>query len=216
MTTTPDCVTFRRLPRSDRMMLPDASVARWPPPQKTAAAPVPSAGFRFVVAEPARLVTANADVERALLDACPVVTTSFAGPVALAGTVTTAPACVMMVSEDPLTVTVVPFGEVTIVPAGTYTEVFAVMTVLEPAARVTGDDAGVTGDAVDVVELELPDPPPQALRNTPHHATIAARRKIRMCCSPFLIILDSATSGVGFGRYSLLFFDAQGARLTTW
>ncbi|SIT35683.1 hypothetical protein BN2475_50165 [Paraburkholderia ribeironis] len=187
MVTTPDGVTFRRLPRSDRMMLPGASVARWPPPQKTAAAPVPSAGCRLVVAEPARLVTDNADVDRPLPDACPVVTTSFAGPVALAGTVTTAPACVMTVSDDPLIVTTVPFGAVTIVPAGTFTELSAFMVMLEPAAKVTGD---VEAE----VEPELPDPPPQALKHTPQHTTKAARKRNCMCCSRFLIIFDSAVS----------------------
>ncbi len=143
-------------------MLPDESIARWPPPQKMAAAPVPSTGCRFVVDEPARLVTDKADVERPLPDACPVVTTSFAGPVALAGTLTNAPACVTTVSDDPLIVTIVPFGALTVVPAGTFTEVSAIMVMLEPAAMVTGDVVGV-------VELELPDPPPHALKNTPHH-----------------------------------------------
>lgn len=142
-----------------------------------AAAPVPSTGFKFVVAEPARLTIDNVDVDRLLPDACTVVTTSTAGPVALAGTLTNAPVCVMTVSDDPLIVTIVPFGAVTIVPAGTFTEVFAFMIMLEPAARVTGDAVGV-GVVVD--ELELPDPPPpppQALKNTPQHATRTARRK---------------------------------------
>jgi hypothetical protein len=184
-------------------MFPDESIARWPPPQKMAAVPVPSTGFRFVVAEPARLVTDNADVDRPLPDACPVVTVLFAGPVALAGTLTIAPACVMTVSEDPLIVTVVPFGAVTVVPAGTFTEVFAVMIVLEPAFRVTGGVVTVAGGVVAPAELELPDPPPQALKNKPNHTTKAVRKKIRLFFSPFLIILGSATSRIGSGLYSL-------------
>ena len=191
MVTTPDCVTFRRLPRSDRITFPDESSARWPPPQKIAAAPVPSTGAPLTVAEPARLVTDNADVERPLPDACPVVTTLLAGPVALAGTFTTAPACVMTVSDDPLAVMVVPFGAVTVVPQGTFTEVFAAIVLLEPAARVTGDVEGV-------LELELPDPPPQALNNTPHHTTKTARRKIRICYFPC-----SDNSGLGDEPYPL-------------
>jgi hypothetical protein len=70
---------------------------------------------------------------------------------------------------------IVPFGAVTVVPEGTYTEVFAVMVVLEPAAKVVGDVEGG-------VELELPDPPPQALKNRPHPTTKIARGKSRMCC----------------------------------
>ncbi|WCM24550.1 hypothetical protein NDK50_27480 [Paraburkholderia bryophila] len=131
-----------------------------------------------MVAEPARLVTDNEDVERPLPDACPVVTTLLAGPVALTGTVTIAPACVMTVFDDPLTVTLVPFGAVTVVPAGTFTDVFAVMVMLEPAPRVTDD-------FVAAIELELPDPPPQALINAQQHTTKTARRKTRICCSLF-------------------------------
>ena len=138
---------------------------------------MPSVGFRFVLAEPARLVTDNGDVERLLVDAAPVVTTLFAGPVAPAGTLTTAPTCVMTVFDDPLTVMVVPFGAVTVVPAGTYTDVFAVMVKLEPAT-------GLAGEFAEVGELALPDPPPpQALKNMPHHTTKTARRKIRIGCS---------------------------------
>jgi hypothetical protein len=85
----------------------------------------------------------------------------------------------MTVSDDPLTVMVVPFGAVTVVPEGTYTEVFAARVLLEPAAREAGDVEGVLE-----LELELPDPPPQALNNTPHHTTKTARRKIRMCFIP--------------------------------
>ena len=117
--TTPAGVTILSAPRSETIKSPLLWKARQPPPQKIAAVPVPSVGFKLVVADPARTVTASADVAVVPLTADPVVTASSAGPVAVAGTLTTAPTCVTTVSALPLIFTTVPFGAETVVPDGT-------------------------------------------------------------------------------------------------
>ena len=76
--------------------------------------------------------------ETVALDVCLVVTTLFAAPVALAGTVTVAPACVETVFDDPFRVMTLPFGDVMIAPEGTITDSFAVMVTEAPAATVAG------------------------------------------------------------------------------
>jgi hypothetical protein len=114
-------------------------------------------------------VTVTGVAETAALDVCPVVTTLFATPVALAGTVTVAPACVATVFDDPFRVMTLPFGDVMIAPEGTITDSFAVMVTEAPAATLAGPAAVV----------ELP-PPPQATSIVLTHDTRMARKKIVM------------------------------------
>jgi len=119
-------------------------------------------------------VTVTGVAETVTLDVCPVVTTLFAAPVALAGTVTVAPACVETVFDDPFRVMTLPFGDVMIAPEGTITDSFAVMVTEAPAATVAG--AAAPGLAA-VVELP---PPPQATSIVLTHDTRMARKKIVM------------------------------------
>ncbi|PRC94462.1 hypothetical protein [Solimicrobium silvestre] len=86
-----------------------------------------------------------------LLIAYPALTVLLAGPMALPGTVITAPACVFTVLPVPFTVMVEPL-EVMIVPDGTKTELFAGIVYELPA---------VSDDGAEVAELGL-EPPPQA------------------------------------------------------
>jgi hypothetical protein len=90
------------------------------------------------LADPARAVTVSGVVETLALDVAAVVTRLVAGPVALAGTATVAPACVETVFDDPLRVMTLPFGDVIIAPEGTITDSFAVVVTEAPAATAAG------------------------------------------------------------------------------
>jgi hypothetical protein len=107
----------------------------------------------------------------------PDVTVLLAGPVAVVGTATVDPAATVMVLSAPFTVTESPFGVVTMVPAGTNTDVLAGIVYVVPAARTASLED-------ELVESLLTEPPPPAQADN-----VAVKQNNKMARNRLVILI---------------------------